>query len=83
MTVVAERVLAQGLVGDLVEMWCSQGGEGAFALDSYVPEKYQQEVKDAFLARGYVPVTLDWEMQKSMSALATPQEGEQVCRIAA
>jgi SAM-dependent methyltransferase len=66
--VVAERVLAQGLVGDLVEMWCSQGGEDAFTLDSYVPEKYQQQVKDAFLARGFVPVTLDWEMQKSMSA---------------
>jgi SAM-dependent methyltransferase len=66
--VVAERVLAQGLVGDLVEVWCSQGGEGAFTLDSYVPEKYQQQVKDAFIARGYVPVTLDWEMRKSMSA---------------
>jgi hypothetical protein len=66
--VVAERVLAQGLVGDLVEVWCSQGGEGAFTLDSYVPEKYQKQVKDAFIARGYVPVTLDWEMRKSMSA---------------
>lgn len=66
--VVAERVLAQGLVGDLVDVWCSEGGEGAFTLDSYVPEKYQQQVKNAFLARGYLPVTLDWDMQKSMSA---------------
>lgn len=64
---VAERVLAQGLVGDLVEVWCRQGGDGEFALDSYVPEKYQQQVKDAFLGRGYIPVMLTWEMEKSMS----------------
>ncbi|MEF8698101.1 MAG: class I SAM-dependent methyltransferase [Candidatus Accumulibacter sp. UW20] len=64
---VAERVLAQGLVGDLVDVWCQQGGGGEFALDSYVPEKYQQQVRDAFLDRGYIPVMLTWEMEKSMS----------------
>ncbi len=64
---IADRVLAQGLLGDLVEVWCRQGGGGEFALDSYVPEKYQQQVKDAFLARGYVPVALNWDMPKTMS----------------
>ena len=64
---VADKVFAQGLAGDLVEVWCRQGGGGEFALDSYVPEKYQQEVKNAFDERGYVPVVLNWEMEKSMS----------------
>jgi SAM-dependent methyltransferase len=64
---IAERVLAQGLVHDLVEVWCRQGGGGEFALDSYVPEKYQQQVRDAFFDRGYIPVALNWDMQKSMA----------------
>lgn len=70
---VAEKVLAQGLANDLVEVWCGRGGEGAFAIDSYVPEKYQEQIEDAFRARGYVPVTLNWDMQRSMSA---PNEAE-------
>ncbi|WP_291991765.1 methyltransferase domain-containing protein [Candidatus Accumulibacter sp. ACC003] len=64
---VAEKVFSQGLAGDLVEVWCRQGGESEFVIDSYVPERYQQDVKDAFDARGYIPVVLNWEMQKSMS----------------
>lgn len=67
----AGRVLGQGLVGDLVDVWCEQGGGGEFALDSYVPEQYQPLVKQAFIDRGYIPVTLEWEMEKTMSA--TPE----------
>jgi len=70
---VAEKVLAQGLAKDLVDVWCDQGGDGAFAVDSYVPEKYQDQIQDAFLVRGYVPVKLGWQMARSMS---TPGEAE-------
>ncbi len=70
---VAEKVLAQGLAKDLVDVWCDRGGGGAFAVDSYVPEKYQDQIQDAFLVRGYVPVKLDWQMARSMS---TPGDAE-------
>ena len=64
---IADRVFAQGLVGDLVEVWCEQAGGEEFALDSYVPSQFHEAVKQAFIERGYIPVTLEWDMDKSMS----------------
>lgn len=74
----ANRVLGQGLVDDLVDVWCAQGGGGEFAVDSYVPERYHSQIRQAFIARGYIPVTLEWDMEKSMSA--TPEANLKAAR---
>jgi SAM-dependent methyltransferase len=66
----AERVFSQDLFVEMVDVWCLQGGESGFALDSYVPEKYQQSVRNAFLDKGYLPISMTWDMDKSMSGPA-------------
>ncbi len=61
----AIKTLSAGLMEELVDVWCAQGGEQDFALDSYVPVRYRKSISEAFEARGYVPVLLNWEMDRS------------------
>lgn len=63
----AHAALSSGLVSELVDSWCDQGGQQDFALDSYVPTRYRTAVTEAFAARGYVPVHLNWDMDRSTS----------------
>lgn len=64
----AQQTLSAGLVAELVDFWYRQGGGQDFALDSYVPAHYRKAVAEAFAARGYVPVLLNWDMDRSTSA---------------
>ena len=63
----AQKVLTAGLTGELVDVWCGLGGEQDFALDSYVPKRFRDAICAAFEVRGYVPVQLNWEMERSGS----------------
>ncbi len=63
----AQQVLAAGLTSELVNIWCELGGEQDFALDSYVPKRFREAVCEAFEDRGFVPVRLNWEMERSGS----------------
>ncbi|RFA28012.1 hypothetical protein CAI21_13940 [Alkalilimnicola ehrlichii] len=71
---VTTQVFQHGLLDDLVDIWCAQAGYRDFALDSYVPADYRQQVSNLLLDKGYIPVSLNWEMNKSM---ATPAEAEE------
>jgi len=64
----ANSALSAGLADRLVEVWCAQGGDADFAVDSYVPAPYRQSIIEAFESRGLVPVQLSWEMNRSMAA---------------
>jgi SAM-dependent methyltransferase len=64
----ALKALSAGLVQALVDIWCTEAGPQDFALDSYVPSRYHRAVAEAFESRGYVPVQLSWDMERSASA---------------
>lgn len=57
---VTQRLCEQGLMAEVVALWVSLGGERDFAVDSFVPEAFQSEVRDAFLSQGYFPVDMQW-----------------------
>jgi SAM-dependent methyltransferase len=61
-----EQVFSQGLVGQLVDLWCAQHGYRDFALDSYVPDKHHSMVQELFFDRGYIPVNMSWMIEKSI-----------------
>ncbi|WP_445396765.1 methyltransferase domain-containing protein [Zobellella sp. An-6] len=55
------RVLEQGLMAELVEVWTRQAGYRDFILDSYVPAEFHQQVRNQLHALGYFPVDISWE----------------------
>ncbi|WP_375055687.1 methyltransferase domain-containing protein [Zobellella sp. DQSA1] len=63
---VTQLVFSHGLEQELVDIWCSQHGYCDFAIDSYVPEDYHQRIAELLGQKGYVPVQLNWDMNKSM-----------------
>lgn len=49
-----------GLARELVRLVRTAAGDGDFALDMFVPDAYQAQIEEAFVAAGYLPVTLRW-----------------------
>lgn len=56
-----QRIFDEGLGGQLVALWISQGGKGDFALDAYVPAAHHATVERILGEAGYLPVMLRWE----------------------
>lgn len=56
-----ERIFERGLGADLVSLWMEQAGEGDVALDAFVPLARHGEVERLLVARGYLPVRLEWD----------------------
>lgn len=56
-----QRVFDNGLGRELVQAWIAQSAGGDFALDSFVPKVWHQEVEQRLADAGYLPVTLSWE----------------------
>lgn len=54
------KVFEHGLAHELAKLWSSQAGFNDFALDSYIPPKFRQSIKDAFQELGYFPVEVSW-----------------------
>ncbi|WP_409523315.1 methyltransferase domain-containing protein [Nitrincola sp. MINF-07-Sa-05] len=69
-----ERVYANGLIDELVHLWITLAGERDFAVDSFVPEKYQDELIRCIEKAGYIPVILSWHVEKSMSSAQGARE---------
>ena len=63
-----EQIFKQGLETELIETWCKEGGYQDFVLDSYVPEEFQGTVQQILLNKGYIPVVLNWNMDKTITA---------------
>lgn len=55
------RLMEEGLAEEIVALWASRAGFRDFALDSYVPEAYRQQIKDALQSLGYFPVEICWD----------------------
>ncbi|WP_157953591.1 class I SAM-dependent methyltransferase [Zobellella maritima] len=55
------HLMEQGLAGEMVALWVSLAGFREFVLDSYVPETYRPQVKDALHSQGYYPMELCWD----------------------
>lgn len=54
-----EKILNEGYGEDIVDLWISLSKDNRdLAIDSYIPEKHQKKIIDAFLERGYFPVSI-------------------------
>lgn len=58
---VIRKVFDRELGSSLVEAWLDGVGLGDLAVDAYVPESHQGEVRAALDAAGYLPVSLAWD----------------------
>ncbi|QOW24169.1 class I SAM-dependent methyltransferase [Lysobacter sp. H23M47] len=56
-----QRVFDKKMGGELVQVWVAEGGDEDFAVDGFVPAKYQAQVEAQLAEAGYMPVTLRWE----------------------
>lgn len=65
------KVLEQGMAAELVQLWSSQAGFRDFALDSYVPAEFHQQIKDALLSLGYFPVEVSWNNSTPLTKAQT------------
>lgn len=58
---VIASVIEAGLIGELVDLWCAQGGDRDFLMDGFVPSAHQNIVQQLLRERGYLPVRLSWD----------------------
>lgn len=58
---IMQRVFDAGEGAALVDAWIDAAGSSDFAIDAYVPQERHAMVRQHLLARGYLPVLLDWE----------------------
>lgn len=52
------RILSEGYLPELAELWASLAGFNDFVLDTYMPVAYRQELKDLLAELGYFPVEM-------------------------
>jgi hypothetical protein len=64
----SNKIYSEFGVDEVVNFWINQAQGESFVLDSCVPDRFQMDVKADFLAKGYIPVLLDWEVQPSMKS---------------
>ncbi|MEA1052135.1 methyltransferase domain-containing protein [Lamprobacter modestohalophilus] len=60
-------ILNQGLAHELFSAWHKIGGKSHFLIDAYLPEHFAPDLETYFSDNGYIPVTLNWNMEISMS----------------
>jgi SAM-dependent methyltransferase len=58
-----QALFAAGFAPQLLSLWMAQGGGGDFVLEGYVPSEHHAAVRQGFIDAGYLPVTLDWQLQ--------------------
>ncbi len=73
---VMQRVFDADAGPALVDAWIAAGGDGDFAVDAYVPQERHTLVRERLLARGYLPVLLDWERVGAHPAPSTQVEAQ-------
>ncbi len=67
LSALTDRVFAEGLAGELFDVWCDLAGGRDFVLESYLPEVHHGRLKDHLEGRGYVPVMVNWSTEVSMA----------------
>lgn len=55
-----QKVFEAGFASELATVWANQVGYRDFTLDSYVPEKYREQIKNALHSLGYFPIEMSW-----------------------
>ncbi|GAA3712723.1 hypothetical protein GCM10022421_19990 [Oceanisphaera sediminis] len=68
---VTQNVMSQGLADEMVALWSSLAGFQDFVLDSYVPEEFRQQIKDALQSLGYFPVEVSWDNNSPLTKSQT------------
>lgn len=71
---VTAALFAAGQGEALFDIWCQLGGERDFVVDAYLTASQEQAFKQFLTRRGYLPVTLNWEMEISMACEAEAQQ---------
>lgn len=62
-----DTIFTAGLSGTLFDIWCATAGDGQFVLDAYLTDEQEVAFKNYLTERGYLPVTLSWQMDVSMA----------------
>lgn len=62
-----DEIFTAGLGETLFDIWCAMAGGGQFVLDAYLTDEQEQAFKGYLTERGYLPVTLSWQMDVSMA----------------
>lgn len=68
---VTQDVMSQGLTDEMVALWTNLAGFQDFVLDSYVPEEFRQQIKDALQSLGYFPIDVSWNNNKHLTKSKT------------
>jgi hypothetical protein len=55
------KVIEEGMLADLVQVWLAQANGLDFALDGYLPQAVQEAVREQLSAAGYMVVALQWD----------------------
>ena len=66
----------------LFDIWCDLGGSGDFVLDAYLTASQERALKCYLNSQGYLPVTLNWDMDISMSSEADAQQRAERYQVA-
>ncbi len=62
------KVFEMGLIKEVVDLWIEcAGGFNDFAIDSYIPLPFQQELKDVLVAKGFFPVEMTWDQEGGLA----------------
>lgn len=62
-----DKIFTAGLSETLFDIWCTTAGDGQFVLDAYLTDEQEVAFKNYLTERGYLPVTLSWQMDVSMA----------------
>ncbi|EKO3576509.1 methyltransferase domain-containing protein [Vibrio metschnikovii] len=57
---ITQQICQQGLLSELVDLWCRQVGLKDFALDCYLPGSQRPLLIEMLFERGYFPVEFNW-----------------------
>ena len=55
------KVIEEGMLADLVQVWLAQANGLDFALDGYLPQAVHEAVREQLSAAGYMVVALQWD----------------------
>lgn len=62
-----DKIFTAGLGEALFDIWCATAGDGQFVIDAYLTDSQELAFKSYLTKRGYLPVTLSWQMDISMA----------------
>lgn len=64
----------KGYLDELVDIWLGLSKGRDVVIDSYVPPKYQERVRERFSQAGYVAINMHWDLTKTMCSKRAASE---------